>query len=85
MQITNQQRARHYADQRALLREYFPRADRRAIDEWVSALRAYDLFPTAAALTHLKIAHHLIAASIPTIELDDNTDPKESNPSNPLT
>ena len=32
MQITNQQRARHYAEQRALLCEYFPRADRRAIE-----------------------------------------------------
>ncbi len=70
MQITNQQRARHYAEQRALLREYFPRADRGAIDEWVEALRAFDHFPTPQAMVRLATAHRLIALSIPTIDLD---------------
>ena len=70
MQITNQQRAFHYAEQRALLREYFPRADVRAINEWVEALRAFDLFPTAEAALRLSIAYQLIASSVPTIELE---------------
>lgn len=70
MQITETQLTRHYADQRALLREYFPRADRRVIDEYVTALRAYDLFPTPGPLNRLITAHRRIASSIPTIQLE---------------
>ncbi len=70
MQITEKELARHYAAQRALLCEYFPRADRRVIDEYVAALRAYDVFPSPNALDRLITAHHLITSSIPTIELE---------------
>lgn len=70
MQITETQRARHYAEHRALLREYFPRADQRVISAYVATLRAYDLFPTPEALNRLITAHHLIASSIPTIQLE---------------
>ena len=69
MQIT-QQIVRHYAGTRALLREYFPRADLRVVDEYVSALRAFDLFPTPEALNRLITAHHLIVSSLPTIQLE---------------
>ena len=70
MQITANQLARHYATTRVLLREYFPRAERRVVDEYVEALRAYDLFPTLEALNRLNIAHHLITSSVPTIQLE---------------
>jgi hypothetical protein len=70
MQITEKQRAHHYATTRALLSEYFPRADRHVIEEWVRALRAFDLFPRPEVLDRLVAAHHLIAASIPTIDLE---------------
>ena len=70
MQVTTQQLARHYAEERALLCEYFPRADQRAISEYVAALRAYDLYPTSEALNRLMNAHHLIASSVPIIELE---------------
>ena len=70
MQITQQQLALHYATTRALVREYFPRAHHNAIDEWIDALRAYDLCPTPEALNRLITAHHLIASSIPSIELE---------------
>lgn len=70
MQITQRQLATHYALERTLLREYFPRADRRAVDEYVAALRAFDLFPTPDALARLARAQHQITSSIPTIELE---------------
>lgn len=70
MHITAQQLDRHYATERALLREYFPRADRRVINEYVEALRAYDVFPAIEALNRLVAAQHLIAASLPIIHLD---------------
>lgn len=70
MQITEKQLARHYLEHRALLREYFPRADLRVVDEYVEALRAYDFFPTPEALTSLNTAHDLIVSSVPTIELE---------------
>lgn len=70
MLITEKQLARHYAGTRALLREYFPRADRRVIEEYVEALRAFDLFPTPAAINRLITAHHLIVSSVPTIQLE---------------
>lgn len=70
MQISEKQLARHYAITRTLLREYFPRADQRAVEEYVEALRAYDLFPTPQALDRLITAHHLITSSLPTIQLE---------------
>jgi hypothetical protein len=70
MQITANQLARHYAGTRALLREYFPRADRRVIEEYVEALRVYDLFPTPEAVNRLVTAHHLITSSVPTIQIE---------------
>lgn len=70
MQITANQLARHYAGTRALLREYFPRADRRTVDEYVDALRSYDIFPTPEALNRIITAHHLIKSSVPTIQLE---------------
>lgn len=70
MQITEKQLARHYATTRVLLREYFPRADRQAVDQYVEALRAYELFRTPEALNRLITAHHLIASSVPTIQIE---------------
>lgn len=70
MPISAIQLARHYADHRALLREYFPRADARVIDAYLEALRAYDQWPTGEALHRLSGAHRLIALSIPTIDLE---------------
>jgi hypothetical protein len=70
MQITQRQLATHYALERTLLREYFPRAGRRAVDEYVEALRAFDLLPTPEALDRLARAQRAIAASVPTIELE---------------
>lgn len=70
MQITNRQLAFHYAEQRALLREYFPYADPDAINEWITALRAFDRFPTLEAADRLAIAHRHITASVPIIEVE---------------
>ncbi|MBI1814060.1 MAG: hypothetical protein HYR72_03700 [Deltaproteobacteria bacterium] len=70
MQITEKQLAQRYATTRALLREYFPRAERRVVDEYVDALRLYELFPTPQALDRLITAHHLIISSLPIIELE---------------
>jgi hypothetical protein len=61
---------RHYITTRTLIREYFPRADRRVVDEYVEALRAYDLFPTPEAFSRLITAHHLIVSSVPIIQLE---------------
>lgn len=73
MPISSIQLARHYADHRALLREYFPRADARAIDAYLEALRAYDQCPTAEAAQRLVVTHRLITSSIPTIDLEHET------------
>jgi hypothetical protein len=70
MQITQHQISFHYATQRALLREYFPRADVAAVAEYVEALRVFDLFPTLDALDRLACAQRAIASSIPTIEIE---------------
>lgn len=70
MQITKQELAHHYAATRTLLRDYFPSADSRAIADWIAALRAFDLSPTDEVLNRIITAHHQIASSIPTIELD---------------
>ena len=50
------------------LRENFPRADVRAIEEYLSALRAYEISTTPAALNRLVTSAQLLA--IPTIHLE---------------
>jgi len=70
MQTTQIQLALHYTTTRRLLREYFPRADLDVIDEYVEALRAYERFPHLDALDRLDAAHHLIASSVPTIQIE---------------
>lgn len=70
MLTTKHQLSLHYAAQRALLREYFPRAAPAAIVEYVAALRAFDEFPTPEALERLARVQQHILSSIPTITLE---------------
>ena len=70
MQNIQQQLALHYATTRTLIRDYFPRADSGVIEEYVEALRAYEHLPHLEALSRLATAHHRIASSVPTIQLE---------------
>lgn len=70
MQITRLQLAQHYTTHRLLIREYFPHAQLRAVDDYVRALRAFDAMPSVDALNRLIAAQVQITASIPTIQLE---------------